>query len=345
MKKVFTIVCSLLILGVIATSCTGEDNTVDTVFADVTNGAVLRGVTLISNEIPVGVVDANFSIELEEQDNQDGALLESMDVYVTFADNTPDEGDSTGATFDEVFLRNVPASEWAPGPFGLPRFTLTITVQEYLAAVGLSDLESIFGGDTFSTRLSLNLTDGRVFSVSNAGAIITGGFFNSPFQYLTPVVCPVEEEFFTGNYNVTQVTQSIFGYDTFDPDGGGIVLELFNAAQAVDDNGDGILTQPDEAEALTSTQRAFDADYIASLAFGNTRTYIIDYVCNEVTFPTGQTTGLQCAGGGITLGPPSGPNGMYDFEDDSVFNLIFTDDEIDDCSQGSPDVELLWEKQ
>ena len=345
MKNIFKIFGLTAVLAVAFTSCTGEDNTIDTVVADVTSGAVLRGITLISNEIPVGIEDATFSIELEEQDAQEGALLESVDVYVTFADNTPDEGDSTGASFDEQFLRNIPASEWTPGPFGLPRFTLTITVQEFLAAVGLSDLESIFGGDTFNTRLSLNLTDGRVFSVDNAGAIITGGFFNSPFQYQTPVVCPVEEDFFIGPYNVTQVTQSIFGYDTFDPDGGGIVLELFNAANAVDGDGNGILTQPGEAEALTSTQRAFDADYIAVLAFGNTRTYIIDFVCNETTFPTGQTTGLQCAGGGITLGPPSGPNGAYDFEDDSVFNLIFTDDEIDDCSQGSPDVELLWTKQ
>ena len=55
-------------------SCTEEDNVVDQVFDGVSNGAVLRG-TIIENEIPVGVEDAKFVLDIEEQDIEEGALL------------------------------------------------------------------------------------------------------------------------------------------------------------------------------------------------------------------------------------------------------------------------------
>ena len=332
----------LLAVGALVfNSCSTDDKVVDDVFDGTTNGAVLRTISLISNEIPIGLDSAIFSVELEEQDNQDGALLESVDVYVSFSDGSPDEGDSTGAAAGEVFLMNIPASSWSTDtPFGLPRYTLTITAQDFINTVGLSGFDAIFGGDVFTTRLELNLTDGRVFSDFNAGGIITGGFFASPFRYNTPVVCPVEEAFFTGEYLAEQTAPSIFGYDTFDPDGGGVILELFNAATAP---GAG-LVQPAEAESLTSTQRAFDAFYLAALGFDNARTYILDYVCGEVVIPTGQTTGLTCGGPGITLGPPTGGNGTYDFMDDTVFQMNFTDDEAADCG-GAAQAGIQFTKQ
>ena len=333
----------LLAVGALVfNSCSTDDKVVDDVFDGTTNGAVLRTISLISNEIPIGLDSAIFSVELEEQDNQDGALLESMDVFVTFTDGSPDEGDSTGALTSEVFLMNVPASSFSTDtPFGLPRYTLTITAQDFINAVGLSGFDALFGGDTFTTRLELNLTDGRVFSDFNAGGIITGGFFASPFRYNTPVVCPVEESFFTGEYLTEQITPSIFGYDTFDPDGGGVILEFFNAATAP---GAG-LAQPGEADGLTSTQRAFDGEYLATLGFGNPRTYIFDFVCGEIIVPGGQTTGLACGGASIVIGPPTGDNGTYDFMDDTIFSASFTDDVDDACGAGGAQVTLLFTKQ
>jgi len=334
MKNIFKIFGLVVVLLFSTVSCTEEDNVIDDVLTGVTSGAVLRTISIIANEIPIGDDTALFSIEVEEQDNQDGALLESVDVYTTFADGSPDDGDSSAATTTEVFLFNIPASSFTPGPFGLPRTTITIPATDLIAAVNLTS-DGLFGGDVFTTRLAVNLTDGRTFSVDNAGGIITGGFFNSPFQYTTPVVCPVDAGSFTGAYLVEQITPTIFGYDTFDPDGGGVVLTLADAAGS-----GGLIGTPD----LASTQRGFDADYIAVLGFGNTRTYIIDFICGVVTVPAAQPTGLQCSAG-ITLGPPSGAPGVYDFADDSTFNMIFTDDETDDCGQGAPDVELSWTKQ
>ncbi|MBT8265321.1 MAG: hypothetical protein KJO41_01630 [Bacteroidia bacterium] len=346
MKNIFKLTFLLSAILLTVTSCSEDDKVVDDVLAGITNGAVLRGVTTFENEIPVPVgmgQTPKFSILLEEQDYQDGDLLESVNIYVSFEDGSPDEGDSSAAATGEVSYMTLQASDFFEGPFGLPRYQLDILYTDFISAVGLAGPDNIAGGDVFTTRLELNLTDGRVFSVDNAGGIITGGFFNSPFQYLTPVVCPVENDFFIGDYLGEQTAPSIFGYDTFDPDGGGVIITFYNAETAVDENGDGILTQPAEVEALTSTQRAFDGDYLAALGFGNTRTYVIDFVCNEVVFPTGQTTGLTCGGPGITLGPPS-VNGGYDFTDDTVWQMNFFDDEAADCG-GGVDAGIQFTKQ
>ena len=297
---------------------------IDDLQENVERGAILRTVSLISNSLPIGVDTAAFSVELEEQDAEDGALLSSVDVFISFTDGSPDTGDSSGGVAGEVMVTTIPASEFTTGEFGLPRTTLTIPLTQMLSLLNLTN-DNIFGGDTFTTRLVLNLTDGRSFTSTDVnGNIASGSFFLSPFRYSTPVVCPVEEGTFTGDYNVEQVTPSIFGYDTFDPDGGGVVLTLNPADEA--------------------TQRTFDADYLAALNFGNTRTYTLNFICGAVTIPTGSGSGLQCSNG-ITLGPPSGTPGAYDFQDDSAFQLIFTDDESDDCSAGSPDVTLNWTKQ
>jgi hypothetical protein len=73
---------SLVALGLF--SCQDSDNIIDGVLDDFTNGAVLRGITsTMVNDIILDVSPAMFYLDIEEQDNQDGALLESVDVYVT----------------------------------------------------------------------------------------------------------------------------------------------------------------------------------------------------------------------------------------------------------------------
>lgn len=336
MKNIFKYIAVGAVLLGMASCDDDEQNVTDLVQDTVERGAVLRGVSLISNSLPIGVADAQFSVLLEEQDPQGGALLESMDVFITFTDGSDAVGDSSaGIVGTEVAVKNVPASEWTTGPFGLPRYTLTITLTEMLNLVNLTDV-NIFGGDRFTTRLALNLTDGRVFSSDNAGGIITGGFFNSPFQYGTPVVCPVEEASFTGDYNVEQITPSIFGYDTFDPDGGGVILTL------IENDEDGNIPGTDTV--LDDTQRLFDADYLAALGFGNTRTFTLNFICGEVNLPTGSPTGVQCSSG-ITIGPANFDSGLYDFQDDSAFVLIIGDDESNDCGASPLDAQLNWSKQ
>ena len=148
------------------------------------------------------------------------------------------------------------------------------------------------------------------------------------------IICPVDETLFLGDYLVEQITPTIFGYDTFDPDGGGVILTLANPTDA--DSG---------AEIVGSTSRVFSAFYIAVLGFDNETEYQINYVCEQVVFATNQATGLACGGNAVLLGSSTAENGAYDSFDDSNFVLIFQDDVNDSCGQGGPNVTLNWSIQ
>jgi len=210
-KKAYSLFV-LLALGLF--SCQESDNIIDGVLDDFTNGAVLRTISETNTTLTVGTGTV-YSLVVEEQDKEEGALLESVDVYVRFNDNTvlganSASGAGTDESFpatDDVLLRNVAASEFAPGPFGLPRTTITITEADLAAVLPTGNFDSL---DTVTVRLSLNLTDGRVFSDYNAGGIITGGFFSSPFLYLLDIDSGIGLSYLTESRNSYVVVE---GFD------------------------------------------------------------------------------------------------------------------------------------
>ncbi len=182
MLKYFFVGALALFLG----SCEDDEENITVTLQDnIERGAVLRTIDF-SDEMLLCAGPLEFSMELEEQDIEEGALLDNVNVYVTFTDNSDIAGNTAAFNTGEVLLDNVTAAEFAPGPFGLPRVTLTYSLDELVAAVGGSS-DEIYVGDTFLFREELILTDGRIFSVDNAGGIITGGFFNSPFQHVQTV--------------------------------------------------------------------------------------------------------------------------------------------------------------
>ncbi len=303
---------TLGLLAVVLLACSEDDKTVDQVIANTERGAVLRTVEIIENSIPIAIENgqtqtaenAQLSLLLEEQDVENGELLQSVDVFIQFVDGSPDTGDSSAAITEEVFVKNIARDAFTPGPFGLPRTTLTLTAAEMLSKVNLTP-DALFGGDTFRTRLALNLTDGRVFSSDNAGGIITGGFFSSPFAYSTPVVCNLEETAFVGEYLLEEITPYVDG-PTFD-DGGIVTLEI----------GD------------TDTERFFLTpnypDYCSTL-----NDFRFLFVCGEIIVPT-QESNCACGSGADFFGPSDNP-ANYDASDDSVFFITFLNDTLSDCA-------------
>lgn len=301
MKKFYLLICSV-VLVLFATSCSKDsNNTIDQVFDGVSSGAVLRTINIVSGELPIGIEGAKFEVEVEEQDNQGGALLQSVDVFVSLSDNSPENGDVSA---DEVQIGNVDASAFSPGPFGLPRGTISVTLEEMLSALGV-DEGDLFGGDAFNVRLSLNLTDGRVFSVDNAGGIITGGFFASPFTYSPTVICPIEDTYMVGDYLIEEITDYVDG-PTFD-DGSIVTVKV----------GD------------FSTERFFfTSNYPDYCTTPNDFRYTL--VCGDILVPL-QESNCACGSGADYFGPPLGDPSTYDLADDSVFELTFGNDLQSDC--------------
>ncbi len=147
------------------------------------NGAIIALADTTSNTVFDNNLDGKLDINLEYRDAENGALLDKLDVFITYIDNTNDTGDSSNAVFEEVLLRTVEETDFSNGANNFPVHNLVITTQDFLDITD-NTLDGIASGDEYITRFILTLTDGRVFSTNNTGS--NGGLI-STFNILTSV--------------------------------------------------------------------------------------------------------------------------------------------------------------
>jgi hypothetical protein len=174
----------VLVLGLVV-SCTDFEPAIP--YKNLKHGAYMRTVSIA----PPGTYNyfdlsnSTFTITVEYVDAQNGALLDSYDIYGLVKRGTT-------VIFTERFIKSIPKTAFSPDPeSGRPRATFSISYNEAKAVLGFDDSD-IEGGDIFEYRAELKLTDGRVYSVHNTGSDIKGGaYFRSPFLYRVNVVCPV----------------------------------------------------------------------------------------------------------------------------------------------------------
>lgn len=211
----------LAAIPLLFTSCAEGDEVFDQIVAAEQRGAILRTINLVSDELPIGAEDSFFGVDLEVQDQQDGDLLSTLDVYLSFTDNTVEGGDDKSVA--ETLAESIPASEFSPGEFGLPRLSYTITLPEMLSALAMPSSD-VDGSDVFSIRFELVLTDGRTFSNDDNSGTITGSYFSSPFLYAATVVCPPKPPT-PGVWTIEMQDSYGDGWQT-DTSGGGAGLQL-----------------------------------------------------------------------------------------------------------------------
>ena len=217
MKNILKILTALLVV-VSFNSCQDSQNTIDEVFAYET-GAILRTLSVDNALLNSSDATTAFVVTVEEQDAQDGALLESVDIYITLRDLTVENGTSVAT---DVFVKTFDASVFTTSPVGLPMATLSANYGEMFAATGLG-VNDISPGDIFLVELRLNLTDGRTFGKDSAAGIITGGFFSSPFVYNALITCSPEP----GDYVVDMHDSYGDGWQTNDGNAGdGISVDI-----------------------------------------------------------------------------------------------------------------------
>ena len=204
----------------ISFSCTENDNVIDTVL-DYETGAILRTISVENQLLNASDPNSLFSVIIEEQDEQDGALLQEVRVLVELRDLTTDF--TTPAT-GEVLVQTIPASEFTTGPVGLPRTQVNMAFGDAATALGLPlDPETGYNpGDIFIVKLELVLTDGRVFGANSAAGIITGGYFSSPFQYNALLTCSP----MSGDYTINMFDSYGDGWQTTSAGDGGVGLTI-----------------------------------------------------------------------------------------------------------------------
>ena len=88
----------LLFSAVLFTGCESDDKAIDQVFDGVSYGAILRTIDVTGKSFNLTDLNSAFSVIVEEQDEEYGALLSEVDVYVSKEDG------------NEVMVNTIPAA-------------------------------------------------------------------------------------------------------------------------------------------------------------------------------------------------------------------------------------------
>lgn len=168
-------------------SCEYDDTPLNEDIVAQNTGAVLTTISTIGGTInKLNPAESNLESTVLFNDFLNNDTMESVDVYLAFADTTPVNNEVI--TRDEVLLETIPASNFVIGESGYPENTFAIDGESMLNAVDL-DPSLIDGGDLFVLRYNLNLTDGRSFSAADTGGNVRSTSHSSPFRYSSVVVC------------------------------------------------------------------------------------------------------------------------------------------------------------
>ena len=191
MKKTLCLFLGLLGLALFV-QCTEPDNPIYTVLDDYTNGAILRTKSDDRNSFQFNrsEPDEAFFVKIEQQDEENGDLLERIDVYVTL----------NGSSFDEAKVASFEENAFTKNDNGLNEIDISITLTQAVNAIGASSSD-YSGGDTITVRLELVLTDGRIFSNGDTTGSLQGSYFSSPYSYNAVIKC-IPASPVTGTYEV-----------------------------------------------------------------------------------------------------------------------------------------------
>ncbi len=186
MKKILYL---LTVSALIFTTFSCEDEDKDRLDTNqITGGAILR--TLSSDTPPINSAfptSSNMTAKVEFDDFKNDDTLESVDVFLEFIDATP--VNNVLLSFPEVQIDNIPGTAFTMEDGSLVT-SITTNIGDALATLGV-DQSVLYGGDVFLLRLSLNTTEGGIFSSGNVGTKIqTSSAFSSPFRYSATVACP-----------------------------------------------------------------------------------------------------------------------------------------------------------
>ncbi len=168
---------ALFALAILVASCEEDDKITIGVQEDVTSGAILRTLSQ-TGSLDMFDTTAPISFSIQEQDAEGGDLLDRVEITGSFVDNNGDDDSTSGAltTITEFGETD-----------GLPSFEYSLTLAEFLTALGL-DITQVLPGDQFVVDMELFLTDGRSFKNEDTTGNVSGGsFFSSPYRYTETV--------------------------------------------------------------------------------------------------------------------------------------------------------------
>lgn len=283
-------------------SCSSEENAINTVFDNVKTGAILRTLEIDNLSFDTSQPDRAIALTLEHQDEKGGDLLESVELFLSFDDRTPENGDNstTSRTYTTLTRNDFDLTK------ELPITNIVIPTQELLDFFDFN-LSDVRCTDRFVLDLKLNLKDGRSFEHNNSiGPVISlGGPLNSPFTYDIYVLEGVNDQLFTGKYTHTSIQDGFQG-------------ATFSTPSLID-----ITTN-------RPNTRTFEVFRDEQLSGGFFFRADIEFViaCDQAILTRYVRSAIICASGvegdiHVLLGPQNNLDQTLNITDDSVFNLKF----------------------
>ncbi|MGB3774548.1 MAG: hypothetical protein WA951_04770 [Leeuwenhoekiella sp.] len=272
--------------------CSDGDRIVDQVLDETTSGGILRTLSTNNGTFDFNDPSIGWSITVEAQDEQDGGLLQSVNVYAGLYR-------SAALIGTEEFIKEIPASAFTEGDNGFPVGDITATLSEVAGSLGLSPAD-YSSTDEFRIRLEYVMTNGQTWSRTDAaGTVLTSSYFRSPYLYTVPFFCALENaSIFDGDYTVT--TDSWADYTVgdvvpvvYNPDDGPYTFRILATNNPFLVNADSaymiVTVDPSDGSVVVSANEDFD------------------YGDNFVVTVTGDGTVATCTGN-INLSVDFGPN-------------------------------------
>lgn len=322
MKKYLFHFCFVLVF----LSCDKEESVFEEVDENLTIGAYIRTNETYNTGYAVGAPNDVFGINIEVQDEENGELLQNIEVFLSFKP-------SEGSIVTELLLKTLELDIFVPGPFGNPSTDLFINQAEAAEALNIQ-MNEIVCKDQFIVRLKVNLTDGRSFTTgqSSSKIIAVDDFWSSPFCYTINVVEPIAETEFVGTYFLEHIEDGPLG-------------PTFTGSQFVE-----------VYKGHSTNTREIRLRHRLSIEAELPRIFRFTIMCDEVFFnknllssKIGFCNDLLGNNGGppILLGPDV-ENAPVNINDDTVFELWFVEGYLGfdgDCGFGTAPSKIRLSKQ
>lgn len=185
----------------------GYEMFTDYMLKEYVQGAALRNISQTGEFQAATPNTSVVSWTFEPHDAESGGLTQNVEMYLSY---------NSGP---EILYKTIQRSEMYEGEVGLPRFDLTLSLNEALGALGKS---SFSGNDVINVRFQLNLTDGRSYSRSSVTGAMTQSYFRSPFLYPLIIGC----RFDANNTGSVAGIYTINGQDSYGDGWNGATVEF-----------------------------------------------------------------------------------------------------------------------
>lgn len=333
LKKVLFLLAAV---SVLVTGCKDEE-----LAPAVTQDTLLFGAFPFLEELKTAEFDladlagSAYEMDVYFVDNAGGENVAQYNIYVSFDDNNPDNGDLS--TQSSLFKSFGP-SDFAPlGDKGNLGLTVRIPFTEVSAFVGAGNPGDVVSGDRFQFRTEIVHVDGRVFSSANSTPAITNAF-GGILNFNVNATCPLGDDEFVGDYTITYGTVydpfNLFG-DADDPD----------PVQPLGDLSGGVTVTLSTVSGSTTRRTLTFGDRLWLPSYGfSTGTVTLDFACDLVSSTDALDSGLTCGDGSIGFSQSETIASTFDLEDESTFEVFYDDFTRGGCFSGDKPFSIVFTK-